>query len=60
MFEVNITDSRLSIKKWWLETGSAMDDIDSIMIANVTITGQANPVDIVSYGGESVRGVLTW
>ena len=60
VFEVNITDNRLSIKKWWLETGSAMDDIDSIMIANVTITGQANPVDIVSYGGESVRGVLTW
>lgn len=60
VFEMNIDDSRLTIKKWWLETGSALDDVDSIMLANVTITGQVNPIDIVGYGGEHMEGVLTW
>lgn len=60
VFEMNIDDSKLSIKKWWLETGSALDDVDSVMLANVTITGQVNPVDIVGYGGEYMEGVLTW
>lgn len=59
VYEVNISE-RITIKKFWLDNGSALNDIDAAMIANRTITGQINPVDIVGYSGEFMKGVLTW
>ena len=60
VFELNITDNIITIKKFWLENGSALNDVDATLIANRTITGQINPVDIVCYSGEFMEGVLVW
>lgn len=60
VFELKITDDTITIKKFWLDNGSALNDVDATMIANRTITGQVNPIEIVSYGGEMLEGVLTW
>lgn len=60
VFELNITDNTITIKKFWLENGSALNDVDATLIANRTITGQINPVDIVCYSGEFMEGILVW
>ena len=60
VFELNITDNAITIKKFWLENGSALNDVDATLIANRTITGQINPVDVVCYTGEFMEGALIW
>ena len=59
VFEINMTGV-ITIKKYWLDNGSALNDVDAIIVANRTITGQINPIDIVGCSGECVEGVLTW
>ena len=60
VFELNMVDNIVIVKKFWLESGSALNDVDAILNANRTITGQNNPIDIVCYSGEFMEGVLIW
>jgi hypothetical protein len=56
VFELNMVDNIVIVKKFWLESGSALNDVDAILNANRTITGQNNPIDIVCYSGEFMEG----